>query len=79
MKDLIKRFWLKGFRLSSPHSLVYSQDPFGKVLTESVQGVPLSSAYNAMGELSLEGDATFAFDPWGRLIEKRQAPPPTMV
>lgn len=57
-----------GILTRSPESLVEEVDPFGKVHLEKNLTSLIKTTYDPMGQVSLQNDKTFIWDPWGRLI-----------
>jgi len=64
--------WTPSGRLST-HKTEQKEEHFayhdlGYLLSTNTEGPPLLNEYNAMGEVSSQGDKKLSWDPWGRLL-----------
>ena len=62
-----------GVRTRAPGRQVHQDglDPFGRVLSELSDNLPLETTYNPMGEVLTQGPRDFEWDPFDRLIKIR--------
>ena len=65
-------FNARGIRTKALHHITHSLDPFGKVLTESIDDKLFATTYDLLGQTTSRISQTekeqFEWDPWGNLI-----------